>query len=128
MASRKIISNKGGDYPPTVKITAAPGVSFVGKYLAIRDGIKTQYGPKAVYQFAIQDTTAPIVRRAQNGGFVEVNVNVGDTVEIFSPPSVLDGMLRQVVVGETVKIVYTGLAPKKPGKNPAYLFDVEVIA
>lgn len=92
------------------------GASITGTLRAVRE-VETKFGPKPVYSMVVEDANCGFTV-----GGVDVEPESGATVEFF-PPTRLLAQLRQVQMGQKVKIDYKGIA--KGGR--AHTFRVEVI-
>jgi hypothetical protein len=110
--------NGGGDFAPTALLKEKDAM-LKGVLVGKRD-VKTQYGPKPVYNFKVLDASC----RFTAGKDKEVQPAEGDIVDVFAPTR-LARQLAQVAEGETVTIIYQGT--KKAGRGqPAHFYSVEV--
>jgi hypothetical protein len=109
----------GGEFNPTALLKET-GAMLKGVLLGRRD-VKTQYGPKPVYQFKVLDATCRFTAGKEKA---EVQPGEGDTVDAFAPTR-LARQLEHVSTGETVTITYKGTKKMKRGAA-AHTFSVEV--
>lgn len=110
-----------------------PG-KFVGKFIGVKVGVG-QFNQK-VYSFEAIDGDLPTVIKIE-GVYVPVDINVGDTVEIWGCTTLNQILTREtpagaveptVNPGEKVELVFEGLLPSKvKGRKPFYAFSAAVI-
>lgn len=109
----KKLASKG--FAPTADLRVE-GATLVGSLVSKRLQ-KTQYGDRPVYALKVADATCKFMQ-----GDVEVFPPQGSTVEFFAP-TMLEGLIGDVVLPAKVRIVNTGLGAKKAGRKQAYMFD-----
>lgn len=105
-------------FKPTAEIKVE-GAMVKGTVLGMRE-VKTQFGPKPVYQLRVLDAECKFTL----GKGEEVTPKEGDEIDIFAPTR-LATQLSKVPVGETVTIKYLGLGKGGRGANKPYTFSVE---
>lgn len=109
----KKLASKG--FAPTADLRVE-GATLVGTLVSKRDQT-TQFGNRPVYAIKVADATCKFMQ-----GDTEV-FPPKDTVVEFFAPTMLEGLLADVVLPAKVRIVNTGLGTKKPGRKAPYLFD-----
>lgn len=111
---KELIANSKFVKVPSVNFRNAAGKSFTGKKLSEGREIKAKKGYALfVYPFAAEDGDAPI-QLNQDGTYVDVDINKGDTVEVFASKT-LHEKLKLAKVNDTVKILYAGKAVGSKG-------------
>lgn len=118
---RTIADENGGsgDFNPTALLKEA-GAMLKGVLVEKRE-VKTQYGPKPVYVFKVEDATCKFTLGKERK---EVQPEEGALVDAFAPTR-LARQLAHVNVGETVTITYAGKKQMARGQA-AHTFSVEV--
>lgn len=113
---RRPLTGQGGPKTPFVAFKQKVGSKLVGQLLDGPREVKFKRGIGTIYEFAVEECTAPLLVRNESGQLQEVDVAKGDTVSVFAP-TVLAKAMRQAKIGELVEIVYNGL---KRGRNSEY--------
>lgn len=114
---RKLQSQDG--FPASPYLKDKIGATVTGTMKGNRL-VKTQFGEKTVYSFAVVDADCDFKKDG-----LPYEPAAGEIVEIMAP-TVLGKHLAQVKEGETFKTTYKGLGKKGKGNAP-HLFDTEII-
>lgn len=110
-----------GDFPPMVGIKDRKGMFVKGKVVAI--GSTTNRNP--VVTLALIDLDGSTSISKSKGVYEEVEVKVGDAVQVIGSLTDLKDKLPKLVVGDVVTITYKEDKPSKKG-NPKKIFTVSV--
>lgn len=121
---QKLATQKPLESTPVVNVRGEVGQFMIGKYLGMKT-VAMSFGPKNVYEFAIQESTMPILRK-EGKEYVETDVKKGGKVAVFASTR-LNYALEQATVGQVLKITYLGLGKKpKRGGNAPHEHEVEI--
>lgn len=110
-----------GDFPPMVGIKDVKGSFVKGKVLAI--GNTTNNNPTVTLSLIDLNGSTSISK--SKGVYEEVEVKVGDAVQVIGSLTDLKDKLPKLTVGDIVTITYTSDAPSKKG-NPKKIFTMIV--
>lgn len=126
------LSTSSVTFPPSVNVRGEKGQYFKGELLGHK-AVEGQFvdertGKKKLanyYSFKVLDTDMAIQRK-EGKEYVDVAVNVGDSVEIGAPTR-LNNALSKASVGQIITIKYLGLgkATGKGGKPHEYEVEAE---
>jgi len=111
----------GGDFPPMVGIKDKIGNFVKGKVIAV--GSTANRNPTVTLSLLDLDGSTSISK--SKGLYTEVEVAVGDAVQVIGSLTDLKDKLPKLIVGDVVTITYVSDAPSKKG-NPKKLFKVIV--
>lgn len=110
-----------GDFPPMVGIKDKKGSFVKGTVLAI--GSTANGNPVVTLVLIDLDGNTSISK--SKGVYQEVEVKVGDAVQVIGSLTDLKDKLPKLVVGDVVTITYESDKPSKKG-NPKKIFKVVV--
>lgn len=109
---REIPGSVKTDYPPMV------GLREVGNYVKgkVKSMETTQKGNPAV-TLSLIDTNGSTTRSTAKGVYSEVDVNVGDDVQVIGSVRQLKEKLPQLSIGDIVTITFSGKKPLDGGRT-----------
>lgn len=116
---------------PVVQVRGEAGQFFEGKLLSHKTTkskwLKEDGTPRLqhIFEFAIQDTDMELQVK-ENDTYVTANVNIGETVAIFPPTRLANGLV-EAHVGETIRIEYLGVGKAGRRGGKPHLYKVEVL-
>lgn len=110
--SREIGSSITSDFPPMVGLREK-GNYVKGKVLAL--GQTTAGNPVATLQLI--DLDGSTSRSVSKGVYAEVDVNVGDAVQVVGSAKQLKDKLPQLAVGDIVTITFNGKDKMASGRS-----------
>lgn len=103
---------------PAVRLQARKGSTFRGRFLGSK-AIVINKAPSQLHEFEVLGGDAIVTLKTGSGDPVEVDVNVGDKVNIFGS-KVIDGKLSFAEVGQIIEFTYLG----KKGRMNDYKIEV----
>ncbi len=116
---------------PVVQVRGEAGQFFEGKLLSHKTTkskwLKEDGTPRLqhIFEFAIQDTDMELQIK-KNDEYVPADVNIGETVAIFPPTRLANGLI-EAQVGEVIRIEYLGVGKAGRRGGKPHLYKVEVI-
>lgn len=124
MSNRTKLSGGTGDFKPTpnLSLTGAVGNKAIG-VIQGRFETKTFPGKYSTLLSIIETNGSTTLYDKETKSEKEVDIEVGDKV-FLQESTVLANALSQLKKGDKVEIIYTGLGERKPGRKPAYLYDI----
>jgi hypothetical protein len=121
---KKTLINQQEEFAPTpnLNLTSKKGLQVLG---ILKRKVESKLFPGSFsYLIKVEETNAPTtLYNKEIKAPEEVDIVPGDSVWLKGT-TVLNNAFSVIAEGTKIEVVYTGKGEAKPGRKPAYLFDV----